>query len=588
MTGKGQGIPELEGYLFDQSHSMPGEDQYALNNFGGAMSSESSMSHEAGDGLDYLSSPANIKKYRREAHKRVFVNRSLSMEKIKFFGFDMDYTLAMYKSPQYEQLGFELIVKRMVAIGYPQDLYNFEYDPSFPIRGLVFDKVYGNLLKIDTYGNILVCVHGFKFLTSVEIAEQYPNKFIALRTEQERLYVLNTLFNLPETYLIACLVNYFSTQPDFVDGDKGVRKGDLFMSWESIFSDVRNTVDWVHIKGSLKDKTVENPEEYIIKDPRLPMLLQRMRDHGKKVFLVTNSGYNYTKKVMKYLFDYPYGPAPGTPHKKWYHYFDITIVDAKKPSFFANGTILRQVDLDTGSLKIGSHVGRAQQGQVYSGGSCDVICEMLNARGNDVLYIGDHIFGDILKSKKERGWRTFLVVPEVAQELSVWTEKRTLFEKLEELDVALAEQYKNLDSATEKIPDISKVRKAMQTITHEMDMCHGKLGSLFRSGSRQTFFASQVLRYADLYSSSFLNLLHYPFSYLFRAPHQLMPHEATVDHHDHYEEEPQAMMSPALSRKRAASDVTSTSSRIPNGEQRSKTFSSPKPPMITHGHDQDD
>uniref|UniRef100_A0A493TQL8 5'-nucleotidase, cytosolic II n=1 Tax=Anas platyrhynchos platyrhynchos TaxID=8840 RepID=A0A493TQL8_ANAPP len=43
--------------------------------------------------------PANmdghaLKKYRREAYHRVFVNRSLAMEKIKCFGFDMDYTLA--------------------------------------------------------------------------------------------------------------------------------------------------------------------------------------------------------------------------------------------------------------------------------------------------------------------------------------------------------------------------------------------------------------------------------------------------------------------------------------------------------------
>uniref|UniRef100_A0A9L0IZT3 5'-nucleotidase, cytosolic II n=1 Tax=Equus asinus TaxID=9793 RepID=A0A9L0IZT3_EQUAS len=43
--------------------------------------------------------PANmdkhaLKKYRREAFHRVFVNRSLAMEKIKCFGFDMDYTLA--------------------------------------------------------------------------------------------------------------------------------------------------------------------------------------------------------------------------------------------------------------------------------------------------------------------------------------------------------------------------------------------------------------------------------------------------------------------------------------------------------------
>ena len=33
---------------------------------------------------------------------RVFVNRSLHLEKIKFYGFDMDYTLAEYKSPEFE------------------------------------------------------------------------------------------------------------------------------------------------------------------------------------------------------------------------------------------------------------------------------------------------------------------------------------------------------------------------------------------------------------------------------------------------------------------------------------------------------
>ena len=53
-------------------------------------------------------------------------------------------------------------------------------------------------------------------------------------------------------------------------------------------------------------------------------------------------------------------------------------------------------------------------------------------------------------------------------------------------------------------------------------MCYGMMGSLFRSGSRQTLFASQVMRYADLYAASFINLLYYPFSYLFRAAHVLV------------------------------------------------------------------
>lgn len=79
---------------------------------------------------------------------------------------------------------------------------------------------------------------------------------------------------------------------------------------------------------------------------------------------------------------------------------------------------------ETGSLKIGRHDGPFKPGQVYSGGSCEVFSNMISSTGNDILYVGDHIFGDILKSKKERGWKTFLVVPEVASDLAVWTEKR--------------------------------------------------------------------------------------------------------------------------------------------------------------------
>lgn len=58
-------------------------------------------------------------------------------------------------------------------------------------------------------------------------------------------------------------------------------------------------------------------------------------------------------------------------------------------------------------------------------GSSDIICELLDIRGKDILYVGDHIFGDILKSKKRQGWKTFLVVPELTKELQVWEEKQS-------------------------------------------------------------------------------------------------------------------------------------------------------------------
>ncbi|XP_060859021.1 cytosolic purine 5'-nucleotidase isoform X2 [Metopolophium dirhodum] len=468
------------------------------------------------------------KKYYRKTAHRIFVNRSLHLENIKFYGFDMDYTLAEYKSPAYERLGFALAVERLVSLGYPTQILQFEYDPTFPVRGLWFDSLYGTLLKVDSYGNILVCVQGFEFLKHSQVYELYPNKFLVL--DESRVYVLNTLFNLPETYLLACLINYFTTSPNYSREKTGVRSGDLLMSFNSIFQDVRNAVDWMHIHGDLKERTIQNLSDYVNKDARLPMFLARIRQSGAKVFLLTNSDYWFTNMIMTYLFDYPHGASPSEPHRDWQSYFDIVVVDARKPLFFSEGTILRQVDTKTGALKMGTHIGPLLKGQVYSGGSCDIFTKLIGAKGKDVLYVGDHIFGDILKSKKIRGWRTFLVVPELVQELHVWTDKCQLFAELQNFDIALGNMYKNLDSSTNEKPDISKLRMAMRDVTHKMDLSYGMMGSLFRSGSRQTFFSSQVTRYADLYAATFLNLIYYPFSYMFRAPAMLMPHESTVAH----------------------------------------------------------
>lgn len=67
---------------------------------------------------------------------------------------------------------------------------------------------------------------------------------------------------------------------------------------------------------------------------------------------------------------------------------------------------------------------------------------MLGVKGKEVLYVGDHIYGDIVRSKKEWGWRTFLIVPELFQELKVWTEQKDYFNHIERLEVELSESYR--------------------------------------------------------------------------------------------------------------------------------------------------
>ncbi|XP_067168655.1 5'-nucleotidase domain-containing protein 4-like isoform X2 [Apteryx mantelli] len=397
---------------------------------------------------------------RRDCQHRIFVNRSLALEKIKCFGFDMDYTLAVYKSPAYEALAFELLLECLVSIGYPQEILGYRYDPAFPTRGLVFDTLLGNLLKVDSHGNLLVCAHGLRFLKGPEILHHYPNKFIQ-RDDTKRFHILNTLFNLTETYLYACLVDFFSNCSRYVNCDTGYKHGNLFMSFRSMFQDVREAMDHVHLSGCLKEKTLENLEKYVVKDPRVPLLLSRMKEVGK-VFLATNSDYSYTDAIMSYLFDFSSKDEAGSPQRPWRSYFDLIVVDTRKPLFFAEGTVLRQVNTDTGNLRMGTYTGPLQHCAVYSGGSSDLVCDLLGVKGKDILYVGDHIFGDILKSKKRQGWRTFLVVPELARELQVWTEKSELFEELRRLDLLLAELYQDLDSSSSERPDISSIKHQIQ------------------------------------------------------------------------------------------------------------------------------
>lgn len=271
----------------------------------------------------------------------------------------------------------------------------------------------------------------------------------------------------------------------------------------------------------------------------------------------------------------------------------MIVVDAGKPLFFYEGTILRQVDTETGARKIGTHMGPLESGKVYSGGSCDVFTKLIGAKGKDVLYIGDHIFGDILKSKKIRGWRTFLVVPELVQELHVWTDECQLFNQLQQLDTTLGDLYKNLDSSAKEKPDISQVRNKIRDVTHKMDLAYGMMGSLFRSGSRQTFFSSQVVRYADLYAATFLNLIYYPFSYMFRASPSLLAHEMLSHDSLISSDGPAPMISRMRSRVEMGStaaamilDAEAAVAAVPSDVSVPHTRP-PTPRTITHTHDED-
>ena len=52
-------------------------------------------------------------------------------------------------------------------------------------------------------------------------------------------------------------------------------------------------------------------------------------------------------------------------------------MDARKPLFFSEGTVLRRVDKNSGKLSIGKYVGdELHENAVYSGGSSEILSKL--------------------------------------------------------------------------------------------------------------------------------------------------------------------------------------------------------------------
>lgn len=58
--------------------------------------------------------------------------------------------------------------------------------------------------------------------------------------------------------------------------------------------------------------------------------------------------------------------------------------------------------------------------KVFQGGTWGDLHRMLAvSSGDKILYVGDHTYADILRSKRTLGWRTCLIIPELEGELQI-------------------------------------------------------------------------------------------------------------------------------------------------------------------------
>jgi hypothetical protein len=56
-------------------------------------------------------------------------------------------------------------------------------------------------------------------------------------------------------------------------------------------------------------------------------------------------------------------------------------------------------------------------GGLYSGGSAQMVETALGIHGDEILYVGDHIYTDVSQSKVHLRWRTALICRELEEEV---------------------------------------------------------------------------------------------------------------------------------------------------------------------------
>ncbi|CAD6185980.1 unnamed protein product [Caenorhabditis auriculariae] len=443
--------------------------------------------------------------------QKVYVNKALKMEKIKWIGFDMDATLAVYNLQNFESFVFELVREKLILMGHSEELAKYTYDASFSVRGAWFDKRHGNLLKSDEHNNILAAWHGLRKMQSSEIRAMYPNKHMPF--DGERVFVLNTIFNQPETFMLACMIDMYERSSLYTatEDGRGFISGSNVLTFREISDDLRRVVDIVLRSDQYKSHMVNNLERFILRDKRAVPFLTSLRQANKKLFLLTNSDFNFTNSLMSFIY--------GT---NWRTLFDIVVVDGEKPKWFATDAFFREVDVQTGKTKMGHHEGPFSTGAVYSGGSVVEFRRNTRLTGKDTLYVGDHIYGDVMRSKKTGGWRTFLIVPELDREISIWKSQRKRYLEMRRIDhqlheeemTASSESFHDEDSENSTSPPKNNKRNVTfyKDEAAKLELEYSKMGSLLRSGLRETWFAGQMRRYADLYAGCVYDLHHYPVS----------------------------------------------------------------------------
>uniref|UniRef100_A0A8C4Y9R2 5'-nucleotidase domain containing 3 n=1 Tax=Gopherus evgoodei TaxID=1825980 RepID=A0A8C4Y9R2_9SAUR len=408
----------------------------------------------------------------------IFTNNEMSLSDIEIYGFDYDYTLVFYSKHLHTLIynaARDLLINEH---RYPAEIRKYDYDPNFAIRGLHYDVHRALLMKIDAFHYIQLgtVYRGFSVVPDEEVIAMYDGSHVPLEQMSDfygksshghTMKQFMDIFSLPEMTLLSCVNEYFL-------------KNNIDYEPVHLYKDVKDSIRDVHIKGIMYRAIEADIEKYVCYAEQTRAVLRKLADHGKKIFLITNS------------------PSSFVPFRK----------------------------VNERGVLLWDKIHKLQKGQIYKQGNLYEFLKLTGWRGSKVLYFGDHIYSDLADLTLKHGWRTGAIIPELRSEIKIMNTEQyiqtmtwlqTLTGLLEHMQI-----YQDPDSQM-ILQEWKKERKEMREMTR--NFFNSQFGSLFRTDQNPTYFLRRLSRFADIYMASLSCLLNYDLNYTFYPRRTPLQHE---------------------------------------------------------------
>ncbi|KAM3927011.1 5'-nucleotidase domain-containing protein 3 [Leptodactylus fuscus] len=445
----------------------------------------------------------------------IFSNNEMSLENIEIYGFDYDYTLAFY-SKDLHTLIFNTARDLLInEHRYPSELRKYDYDPNFAIRGLHYDVHKALLMKIDSFHYIQLgtVYRGFDVVPDSEVIEMYQGSHVPLEqmsdfygksSEGNTLKQFMDIFSLPEMTLLSCVNDYFL-------------KNNIDYEPVHLYKDVKDSIRDVHVKGLMYRAVEADIERYICYGEKTRAVLAKLANHGKKMFLITNSPSSFVDRGMNFIVG-----------KDWRDLFDVVIVQADKPNFFNDKRRPFRKVTNRGVL-LWDKINQLEKGKIYKQGNLFEFLKLTGWRGSKVLYFGDHIYSDLADLTLKHGWRTGAIIPELKSELTIMNTSQYIqtMAWLQGLTGLLERMQVYRDAESQIVlNDWIKERQEMRDMARRI--FNPRFGSIFRTDHNPTYFLRRLSRFADIYMESLSCLLNYDLHHTFYPKRTPLQHEVPV------------------------------------------------------------